>query len=488
MHQTLIHIHDAHVSLRYAGQNKRILHNIHWQLHEGEHCAILGANGAGKSTLLGLIRGELWAENIENAVKAPITWYMHGKGETSPIMGRRMTALVSASKQERYVRNEWRLCGEDILLTAFSDSELLFFIPERTQKEAVRAMAARLKCTHLLQQEAYTLSQGQLRLLMLGRALLREPQVLLLDEYMEGLDVSTRALILKALAACKTTMVFTGHRECSVPEWVQHIYFLQDGQLSKLDTAQKSATQAVSSTARSVTSSHGATTQESAHIILKDSTVFIDRKPLLQDLCWTWHKGQHWFLHGVNGAGKSTFLRLLAGDEYVAYGGTLERYSLKHTQPQLLQDRASISAVIRLISDKEQMTYAYDVTGLELVLSGIDLVQGQYRTYTEEEYAAARALLEEFSLTSLENRSVRTLSTGQLRRLLLARALMGSPEILLLDEPFSGLDSASYTALRHMLEALSSRVSMMLVSHYEEDRLFCINADAIMEEGRLRLL
>ncbi len=495
MSAPLIELRNAHVSLLYKGQKNTILQGVDCFLHEGRHCAILGANGAGKSTLLKLLRGEIWPDkNEQDSEKAPpITWHVNAQAETSPIMGRKLTALVSAAGQERYVRHEWRLHGEDILLTAFSDSELLFFIPEQKQKEAVHAMAKKLSCLHLLQQEACTLSQGQLRLLMLGRALLREPKVLLLDEYMEGLDAPSRELLLKALEDCGATLVFTGHRTCSVPAWVQDIYTLQGGKLIKVPNvvgaeANTVAHMQVSSEQKKPCPLTEKDTTQPVRIHIDKATVFIDRKALLHDISWTWRQGEHWYLCGANGAGKSTFLRLLAGYEHPAFGGSIKRYDLTQPHaPKLLQDQESIGRAVRLISDKEQMSYAYDVSGLEMVLSGLEQSQGLYRDYSEAEQASAHALLKECRLSHLAQRSIRTLSTGQLRRLLLARALMGSPQILLLDELFSGLDGASYTHMRDLLEKMSPRVGLLMVSHYGEDRLSCMQHEAHMQEGRLRL-
>ncbi len=509
MEKKLIFLQNATVTVKDGAHKRRILKGVDFTLHKDEHCAILGSNGAGKSTLLKLLRGEIWPDAQQSHESAPVTWYCNGKAETSRIMAKRMTGLVSAAKQERYVRHEWRLSGEDILLTAFSDGELLFFIPEQKQRDAARAMAEKLRCTHLLHQEACTLSQGQLRLLMLGRVLLRAPQVLLLDEYLEGLDAAARELMLKVLKDCGATVVFTGHRAASIPPWVKKIYTMENGaltphapkqeNLSTFFTQSKdcpsSCEQALRPAQEQKGSGHGAPVelpfdaqQEAKHIIVNQATVYVERKALLHDINWQWRKGEHWFLHGANGAGKSTFLRLLAGDEHPALGGSVKHYSLKNkNMPEHLRDRVSLSRVVRLVSDKEQMTYAYDVTGLELVLSGLDHVQGLYREYSQAEQDAARSMLQKFSLEALEARLTSACSTGQMRRLLLARAFMGEPEILLLDEPFSGLDAESYIHMRHMLESMSEEVSLLLVSHYEEDRLSCINSDAIMDAGRLRV-
>ncbi len=488
----LIRLENVHVNLRHAGFCQEVLRDVDFTLKQGEHVAILGANGSGKSTFLRVLCGETWISH------GAITWYMQGRAEQSPIMGRRMAALVSHAKQENYVRHEWRLSGEDILLTAFSASaseQLLYFIPDAEQKNAVKLMAERLNCTHLLHQAACTLSQGQLRLLLLGRALLRSPQVLLLDEYLDGLDGAQRAHILKILQDCPCSMVLSDHRANAIPPWIEHVYNLEQGSL-RAKPAQSFST--YSSPAEQSRADAGnakddnrpnVSTSDDVFIDIQNATVFIERKAILQNISWTWRAGEHWRLLGANGSGKSTFLHLLAGDEHVAFdGGTIQRNFLRHEpMGENVTELAHIRRSIGLLGAKQQQTYAYDVNGLECVLSGLDSVQGVYRHYEEHEIAKAQALLRRFKLQSLENRHIRSLSTGQLRRILLARLFMGDAQLLLLDEPFSGLDQTSYFAMRNILEeeTLHGHVHIILVSHYEEDTLACINRYARFHVGTI---
>ncbi len=488
----LIELSAVNVSLRHEGFCQEVLHNITFNLEEGQHVAILGANGAGKSTFLRLLGGEIFA------TAGNITWHLHGKAEQSPIMGRRMATLISHAKQEAYVRQEWRLSGEDILLTAFSASstdQLLYFIPDAEQKKAAQRMAESINAKHLLHQEACTLSQGQLRLLLLGRALLRSPKVLLLDEYLDGLDDANRINILHVLKDCGCTLVLTDHRENAIPTWVKHIYTMEQGHLLKNTVPATTKADASLSTIPVNEKALPRQTQQNkdikklTFIDIQNATVFIDRNPILRRICWQWQEGEHWRLHGVNGSGKSTFLRLLAADEHVAFdGGTLRR-RFKRFGEKHVSELALVRSGLALLSAELQQTYGYDVTGLECVLSGLDTVQGTYRIYDEKEITQAQEFLRRFHLQNLEDRRIRSLSTGQLRRLLLARLLMGEPELLLLDEPFSGLDQASYKAMRHLLEeeAFSGRVHILLVSHYEDDHLACINRQMCMQQGQLQV-
>ncbi len=485
---------------------------LNFTLHEGEHTAILGANGAGKSSFLCLLRGEIFPQS------GHVFWYLGDTVESSPIIGRTMTSLISTAQQELYVRNAWQLDALDIVLTAFYDSTLLYNFPDDTQRAEAEHMAARLGCAQLLHMKAPALSQGQMRLVLLARALLRSCPVLLLDEYSDGLDAKTRRRVFDVLEeeAAHCTMVVTAHRDKDLPAWIQRHIHIAGGTLM---SAMPREAIAKSTNVNTVHCMHEPPEKHAPSaaplLLVEHATVFVEREALLHDICWSLHRGEHWYIGGGNGAGKSIFLRLLAGDLHAAYGGRVERYldtiKTEDTTQKLapVTELAQLRRAIRLVSDKEQACYAHsrerlhDVTGIELVLSGYEGTVGLYREYSQEEVAHAHAHLYALSLTVLAQRRIRTLSSGQLRRLFLARALLtrpqegkcppednvqSLPQILLLDEPFSGLDAASRTHMRDILESISAHVHLVLVSHHDEDCLPCISRRAHMERGRLHTM
>lgn len=205
---------------------------------------------------------------------------------------------------------------------------------------------------------------------------------------------------------------------------------------------------------------------------------------ILNDFNLTLYEGEHAVIRGGNGAGKSTLLRLLAGDEIVAYGGEIVRELPR--QGGVVDRLEVLRKGVRLVSDRQQATYTYDITGEELVFSGIDNSVGVYREPSEKELAQVTDILASLHLEFLAKRTIRSCSTGEFRRLLLARALAGEPDLLLLDEPFSGLDAPSRNEFFALLNQLARQgVQMILVTHHKADIFPAITHMLQLENGRI---
>ena len=197
--------------------------------------------------------------------------------------------------------------------------------------------------------------------------------------------------------------------------------------------------------------------------------MFIDRVPVLYDINWTINPGENWAVLGSS-AGRVTLLRLLAGDEFAPAPGRGEIVRELPRQGGVVDRLEVLRKGVRLVSDRQQATYTYDITGEELVFSGIDNSVGVYREPSEKELAQVTDILASLHLEFLAKRTIRSCSTGEFRRLLLARALAGEPDLLLLDEPFSGLDAPSRNEFFALLNQLARQgVQMILVTHHKAD-------------------
>ena len=477
-------IEIEHVFVTYPGTERHILNDFNLTLYEGEHAVIRGGNGAGKSTLLRLLRGEQWPDQIDHRRAGRVLW-QEGM-DSSPLTGRKVTSLVSAMQQERVVHQEWRVDGERLVLGGFSDAIYIAQQPTSEMCETAYQLVRLLGGVHLLKKPVTAMSQGQLRLMLVARSLVRKPEVLLLDEVTDGLDARARNTLLDALerASELSTLVMTTHRPETLPSWIGRQIVLENGKAvdgPMLETAVEPEKEpAPVASAPELKGIRGC----SARIAIKDASVFIDRVPVLYDINWTINPGENWAVLGGNGAGKSTLLRLLAGDEIVAYGGEIVRELPR--QGGVVDRLEVLRKGVRLVSDRQQATYTYDITGEELVFSGIDNSVGVYREPSEKELAQVTDILASLHLEFLAKRTIRSCSTGEFRRLLLARALAGEPDLLLLDEPFSGLDAPSRNEFFALLNQLARQgVQMILVTHHKADIFPAITHMLQLENGRI---
>lgn len=478
-----------HVNVALNGT--RVLHDVNWELRRGDNWALFGHNGAGKSTLLRLLRGEVWPEPVSGGTR---TYTFDGKPTQSPIGVKRRMACVTAEQQTRYMRqHEWQLTVRDIVFSGFFDSEVLWQRPTRAQAKAVDATLALLGITDIADAGYRRLSQGQFRKALIGRALVAQPDVLVLDEVGVGLDAAARHHLLdliQRVAEGGTQILMTTHRRDELIPAITHVLELKGGRIVRVEERRDAARAAHAPSARFVERDQPPRVFETlgvsdALIDIRNASVALNEGAtvVLRDVTWRLNAGEHWMIVGDNGVGKSTLLKLILGEARPADGGAIHRFGQNgNTSVWEIKKR------IGFVSADFQARYAAELTAEQVIASGFFASVGWLQPTTRAQDRRVREVIELFGLRPLAKRSLQDMSYGQARKVLIARALVNRPRVLILDEVFDGLDAQFRAELAGILQQASAATSLILVSHHEADTLPCITHRMTLAGGRVARL
>ena len=200
-------------------------------------------------------------------------------------------------------------------------------------------------------------------------------------------------------------------------------------------------------------------------VAISHADIYRDYRPVIRDLTWTLRAGEHWAVLGPNGAGKSTLLSLLYGDLHPALGGTIERAGLS-TGDRIEDWKHRVAWVSPELQAEHFAAHSLE----EVVISGRYASIGLNEPPTAADRRSARRWLEFFHIGALRDRGPRSVSYGQMRLALLARAMANDPELLLLDEPCTGLDGDVRERVLHEIERLArGGTQIVMAVHDAED-------------------
>ena len=207
-----------------------------------------------------------------------------------------------------------------------------------------------------------------------------------------------------------------------------------------------------------------------------------ERKSILDDVSWSVAPGEHWVVLGPNGAGKTTLLSLLGANRHPSSGEvTLLGETFGRTDMRALRRRISLV-------DPAARTLDW-LTAEEVILTGLtNTLWPRWAEWTNGDRARARDLLQLVGCTHLATREIKTLSHGERQRVRIARALMAEPELLLLDEPATGLDLPAREALLSALDGLtiaSPALPTVMVSHHLEELPASTSHALLLRDGRM---
>ena len=382
-------------------------------IYEGEQVAILGPNGSGKTRLVEILTGR-WPLLYGNEVK-----YDFGEANS-------------------------RLVSENIKVMTFrdsyGDSDTTYYLQKRWNQHDIDEDTPMVNGQPLI-----SLSSGELRKYQLQRALLSHPRLLILDNPFIGLDTEARQQLRDTLEQLireeGLQVILVVSREKDIPNFINRIIRMS-----------------VDSTASNKQS------------ILKFNNVTIryGERTILKDLSWTVHKGEHWALSGKNGSGKSTLLSLVCADNPQAYACDIELFGRRRGTGESIWE---IKKHIGYVSPEMHRAYLKDLPAIDIVASGLHDSVGLYVRPRPEQRAQCVAWMQRFGIAELADRPFLQLSSGEQRLCLLTRAFVKEPDLLILDEPFHGLDDERRLLATRIIEDYCANpdVTLIIVSHYADE-------------------
>ncbi|MEO7802590.1 MAG: ATP-binding cassette domain-containing protein [Ginsengibacter sp.] len=469
-------------NITVKAQEKTILDDISLNVYEGEHVAIVGKSGSGKTTLAKTIAGQKFYTgqiNIHDNLKEYFT-----KKIVLVEQQHRFKNLSGMSNQFYY---QQRYNSFDAADTVTVKSELgIVGVLNTKSKEIIELLGLQ----QLLDVPLIQLSNGENKRVQLAKALYQQPELLILDNPFIGLDVSGRS----ALNTIINTLIQNGQKLLlittpqDVPSSITHLAVLENGKLAKffvkdgLDLFLRKEQFAFSDDLLNAIKLENVT-NFSAAIRMVNATVIYNDKLILKDINWVVNKGERWNVSGSNGAGKSTLLSLITADNPQAYANEIYLFDKRRGSGESIWD---IKKLIGFVSPEMHLFFEHTATAFETIASGLFDTIGLFRKINEIEIRRVDQWLEILSLQAIKNMSLNQLSLGEQRLILLGRALIKNPPLLILDEPCQGLDNEQVKNFKHIVDTicLHFNTTLIYVSHYKNHLPSCISKELRLENGR----
>lgn len=469
-----------------------VLGPLNWQMREGQFWAVVGPGGSGKTTLA---EGLLGRHRLNQGSLRWPDLETHKDDQGRSPWPSEVSLLVGFREESRdfsytglYYQQRFEF-AEEAKSPRVGD-----FVTQHSRhgEAATRELLKRWGLDRLRDQPLITLSHGETRKARLARAYLSRPYILILDDPLAGLDAASREDLGGLLGEwfAEGARILLLSRGDNLPERITHILDLSDpGNPRTTDPATwKSRAQPGGLPTRDgrspldLASEKPQTIRGPEIVGLEQVTIKMGARTLLDRVDWNVHQGERWHLAGPNGAGKSTLLSLLCGDHPQAFSNTVRLFGQQRGTGETLWD---IKKRVGLVSPELHHYFQEPLTALETILTGFFDVMAR-RSGSDDQIKKAQQWLEELGLAQWADRPFRQLSTCAQKRVLLARALIKNPPLVILDEPFQGMDEESIRRCQAVLDkTLTPEQALIFVSHVPSEAPRFLQRRLVLDQGRV---
>lgn len=466
----------------------RMKEPVNMTLAAGEHIAIVGRNASGKSMLVDIVTGR-WPL-LMNEVKY----------DFSPSASRMAYENIKYiafrdsygdADGNYYYQQRWN--SQDLEETPLVRD----LLPQVPDSELKRTLYTLFGVNEMLDKHIILLSSGELRKFQLTKTLLGNPRVLIMDNPFIGLDAKTRdqlhILLAELTRVTSLQVILVLSKSDDIPSFITHVIPVEDRVCgAKITLADYLATRpplpshvlSAEKEERILNLPYHDGLYHTEHVVdLNKVSIRYGERTILKELDWTVKCGEKWALSGDNGSGKSTLLSLVCADNPQSYACDISLFGRKRGTGESIWE---IKKHIGYVSPEMHRAYLKNLPAIDIVASGLHDSVGLYKRPHPEQMAACEWWMNIFGIADLKDRNFLQLSSGEQRLVLLARAFVKDPELLILDEPLHGLDLYNRRLVKDVIEAFCRRKdkTLIMVTHYQEELPACITHSLYLQRNR----
>jgi molybdate transport system ATP-binding protein len=471
--------------------------NLSWVLRRGEQWVILGPNNSGKSLLARAAAGEVVPVRGEVELPDPGSDSPGSFQAAALVSPRTHRAVLQAESSFHQSRWHSGLGEGGLNVSRFLSQEEVEEInpfevnPRRSPRRAfLRRRSASIRLLgveRLLRRKLLQLSNGEMRRVLLARALTRAPRLLVLDDPFAGLDAETRRrlhAVLGRLARRGQPVLVTTSRPDEIPRSATHLLLVDKRRVVAMGPRRRLSRHPLIERLRSEAPeplrparvprpARPEAPRSAPPVRMSDVTIRYGARPILSRVSWTLRNGERWALLGPNGSGKTTLLSLIQGDNPQAYSNDIRLFGIAPDSTSALWRARRL---IGRLSPELHLHYPLGWTCLDVVCSGFDDAMGLHQPVSPPRRRQARSWLRRLGFAGREAAPLEELSLAEQRLVLLARAFVKRPRLLILDEPCQSLDRGHR---RRVLETIDELVretgaSLVFVTHHRRELPACI--------------
>ena len=417
----------------------------------GKVTAVAGRNGSGKTQYIEQLRRQLASDkvryiaftdsygvNVDGQYYLQLRWNQHDIDHETPTVGELLEKAFLMAGEDNADRHELR----DHLYRLFHMETLL-------------------------DKYIITLSSGELRKFQLTKTLFANPSLLIMDNPFIGLDAETRdqlkALLYMLANERDMEIMLVMSKTDDIPAFVSEIKWVGEQQPVPPHVLSDDKRNAILSLP------YTDNDYDCQHVIdMRKVTIRYGERTILKDVDWTVRNGERWALSGQNGSGKSTLLSLVCADNPQSYACDITLFDRPRGSGETIWD---IKRHIGYVSPEMHRSYKRNLPAIRIVASGLTDSIGLYVVPKPQDYDKCRWWMDIFGIGHLAERPFLQLSSGEQRLVLLARAFVKDPQLLILDEPLHGLDLWNRRLVKDIIETFCQRrgKTAIIVTHYQEE-------------------